>query len=87
MAWGLTSELLGSRPDRVGLFGRLAARDCNRARVKLEDARRETTNDLIGHLHCVSVTGLQALSRARARQAGLPRRFPITVQRHVCLDR
>jgi hypothetical protein len=58
MAWGLTSELLGSHPDRVGVFGCLAARDCNRTLVKLEDARRETTNDLIGQLHCGSVAGL-----------------------------
>jgi hypothetical protein len=55
MAWGLISELLGSHPDGVGLFGYLASRDRNRTRVKLEDARRETANDLIGHLPYGSV--------------------------------
>lgn len=58
MAWGLISELLGSHPDGVVLFGYLASGDFNRTQVNLEDARRETTNHLIGHLPYGSVTGL-----------------------------
>jgi hypothetical protein len=50
MAWGWIFELLGSHPDGVGLFGYLASRDRNRTRIKLEDARREATSDLIDHL-------------------------------------
>lgn len=50
MAWGWISGLLASHPGRVGLFEYLACRDRNRTRIKLEDARREATNDLIDRL-------------------------------------
>ena len=54
MALGWMS-LLVSHPEGVGLFGYLTNRDRNRTRIKLEDVRREATNDLIDHLPCGAV--------------------------------
>lgn len=50
MAFGWISGLLASHPGGVGLFGYLTNRDRNRTRIKLVDAQREATNDLIDHL-------------------------------------
>jgi len=50
MARGWISGLFASHPDGVGLFGYLTNRDRNKTRIKLEDVRREATNDLIDHL-------------------------------------
>jgi hypothetical protein len=55
MAWGWISGLFASHPDGVGLFGYLTNRDRNRTRIKLEDVRRQATNDLIDHLPCGAV--------------------------------
>jgi hypothetical protein len=50
MAWTWILGRLGSGRQGTGLFGYLAARDQNKTRIKLENARREATREIIDHL-------------------------------------
>ena len=50
MAWGWVLKMIGARSQRAGLFGYLATRDRNMARIKLEKARQEATKEIIDHL-------------------------------------
>jgi hypothetical protein len=50
MALGWISGLLASHPGGIGLFGYLTIRDRNRTRLKLVDACREATNEIIDRL-------------------------------------
>jgi hypothetical protein len=50
MAWGWILQRLASGSAGMGLFGYLASRDQNKTRIKLENARQESTKDIIDHL-------------------------------------
>lgn len=50
MAWGRILKRLTSGSQGAGLFGYLTSRDQNQSRVKYENARKEATKDIIGHL-------------------------------------
>jgi hypothetical protein len=50
MVWGWIFKKLATGSQGMGLFGYLACKDQNKTRIKLEDARRQATRDIIDNL-------------------------------------